>query len=70
MQVQASLVAQGLGLDPVTCGMMNELGFTEQFKEVSRPVPLEEYRWVDSTRPLAERRATSLIVNSDHLHRR
>ena len=54
----------------MTCGMMNELGFTEKFREISRPIPVEEYRWVDSNRPLAERRATSLIVNADHLHRR
>lgn len=58
-------LCQGLGLDPKTCAALTRLGLRDIFEDCSQPIPVEEYRWVDSTK-----KAVSLIKNDKHLHRR
>ena len=61
---------QGLGLDATTCQLIADIGFAEQLEAATLPIPLEEYRWVDSTKPLSERRAVQLVVDEKSMHRR
>ena len=59
---------QGLGLDPDTIQIMNQLGLHEEFDLISRPLPFEEYRWLDSHAGQSSRSAVPIVLNQQHHH--
>ncbi|KAK9863259.1 hypothetical protein WJX84_003540 [Apatococcus fuscideae] len=58
----------GLGLDPDTVETMGELGLQEAFNLISRPIPFEEYRWLDSQAEQPGRAGVPIIINRQHNH--
>lgn len=59
---------QGLGLDPDTIQIMKKLGLHEEFDLISRPLPVEEYRWLDSHAGHLSRSAVPIVLNQQHHH--